>query len=414
MPRPAHAPSAATHTALGTAAPFAPSALDRLVDRVQRATPLLARTSDVVLIVVAALLTVVDLAVWITDPVIQNGRLSISLAFLVPTLGAVATIAVARRPRHLAAALLMLATASLVLTIGTSVVGASLPPSLAALFALALLTTGALRRAPGRKAVVLAAFAAVAIAAEAMRPMVDTAGYLLVVCESAFAVAVGVGVYLRWSDWRRVVAADAARTEERLEIAREMHDLVGHCVTGIVVQAQAARHVAGSQPAAAAVALEQIELAGTDALAAMRRMVGSLRDDSPTAPPGTWDEVDRLIARAVERGEPVIATIDPGLRADAPTALVPSVHRIIAESLTNVRRHGRAVSLIEIGVHPSDDRLVVTVHDDGSAAPPPGQETYGIVGMRERAASLGGSLVAGPDPLGGWLVRAELPLAAPR
>lgn len=415
MPRPASAVSSATPASRGRATPSSPTSLDHLVDRVQRAAPALSRASDVLLVTATALLALVDLTVWLTDPVIANGRLPISLAILVPALGGLATVAVVRRPRHLASALVLLATASIALSVGTAVVvGASLPPSLAALFALALLTAGVLRHEPGRTAILLTVLAGSAVAAEALRPVVGTAGYLLVVCEGAFAVAVGIGVYLRWSDWRRVAAADAARTEERLEIAREIHDLVGHCVTGIVVQAQAARHVADTQPAAAAVALEQIEQAGADAMAALRQMVGGLRKDAAISPRGSWDEIDQLITDAVAHGQPVHATIDPDARVAVPAVLMPSVHRIITEALTNVRRHARGVRRIDLGVQVRDRRVVVTVHDDGSDAVAPSHDTYGIVGMRERAAAIGGSLVAGPDPTGGWNVRAELPLAVPR
>ena len=212
----------------------------------------------------------------------------------------------------------------MVLTISSWAVGSSLPPSFAALLALALLTTGVVRHEPNRAAVVLAAMAAVAVCAESLRPMVSTAAYLLVLCEGAFGVAVGVGVYLRWSDWRRVAAAEAARTDERLEIARELHDMVGHYVTGIVVQAQAALHVAPNQPAAAVDALARIEVAGGNAMAAMRRMVDGLRDPSAAEPHRSWNAIDELLADAVGRGEPVRVTIDPAVRNTA-VALVPSI-----------------------------------------------------------------------------------------
>ncbi len=246
-----------------------------------------------------------------------------------------------------------------------------------------------------------------------MRPSVGAAAYLLVLGEGALAVAVGMGVYLRWSDWRSVAAADAARVEERLDIAREVHDMVGHYVTAIVVQAQAARHVADHRPAATSSALESIEIAGNDALSAMHRMIGGLRDDSPTAPTGTWDDIDRLVADAVAQGVPVQLTVHDGIRGTA-RALVPSVHRIVGESLTNVRRHARDVTCVDVVVVRIGDRLVTTISDDGSAAGPGRHHTFGIVGMRERATSLGGSLSAGPSPEGGWVVRAELPIELPR
>lgn len=392
-----------------------PTALDRLLVRAQRAAPVLTRATDLVLVVVTVVLLLADAVVWATDPVVDEGRLSFSLAVLVPVVGAVAVVAVALRTRRLAAAVGLLVAVGVSLTVAAWAIDSSLPPSLAALFALALLAVRALRHERGRTAVLLTAVTALGVAAEAIRPQVAAAGYLLAVCTTAFAMAVGVGVYLRWSDWRRQAAADAARLDERLEIARELHDVVGHHLTGMVVQAQAARHVAADRPTVALDALARIEDAGRDALAAMRGMVGALRDDAPTTTSGTWDDVDRLLAAAADRGQPVRASVDPAVR-DQAGALAPSVHRILVESLTNVRRHGRSVTRVDVDVRPTAGSLVVTVRDDGAAAPPTATATgqFGVLGMRERATALGGSLDAGPDDDGGWLVRAELPLAADR
>lgn len=377
--------------------------------RMQHAAPTLTRMSDLALIGAAGLFAAVDLVIWTTDPVVDTGQLTLSIAFLVPCLGALSMLGVAIRRRRRKLALLVVAGAGILLTLISWTIGASLPPSFAALFVLALLTIGVLRYSPLRTAALLTTVAALAVGAEALRPMVAAAAYLLVVSQATFTFAVGVGVYLRWSDWRRVAAAEAARSDERLEIARELHDMVGHYVSGIVVQAQAARHVAEKQPAAAAAALESIESAGTDALLAMRRMVGGLRDDSPVTPIVTWDDVDQLVADAVAHGEPVRATIDPSVRSTAVT-LVPSVHRIISESLTNVRCHARQVTSVDVAVFRRNAQLMVTVHDDG--VPPASREHagYGITGMKERAGSLGGSMTAGPAPNGGWLVHAQLPM----
>jgi signal transduction histidine kinase len=388
---------------------FAPTALDQLLDRTQRAAPQLSRASDIAVVGTTCALTFVDGLVWATDPVVDTGRLSTSLAFLVPFLGALATVAVTLRRRHLRAALAVLAAASVALSVASWVIGTSLPPSLAALFALALLTTIALRREPGRTAVVLTAVAGLAVAAEALRPMVASAGYLLVACEIAFAAAVGVGIYLRWTDWRRMAAAQAARADERVEIAREVHDMVGHHVTAMVVQAQAAQHVAGRQPGAAAAALGRIEATGNEALASMHQLVGGLRTDVSTAPTGTWDDVDRLIDDARAHGQPVRASIDSEAPRVAP-ALAPSVHRLISESLTNIRRHARRVTRVDIIVAVAPESLLVTVSDDGDETGATVNGGFGIVGMQERAVALGGTLIAGPAPTGGWTVHAELPI----
>jgi signal transduction histidine kinase len=394
--------------------PGAPAtSLDGLLERLQPITPKLTRTSDVLLIVTTALLVLVDVTVWRTDGDVDTGRISTSVAFLVPVLGVLAMVAVALRRRHLTVGLVTVAASAMVVTAAAWMIGSGLPPSFAVLFALALLTIGVLRTETEGVAIALATLAAVAVAAESMRPMVSAVAYLLVVCEAAFAFAVGAGVYLRWSDWRYGTAAQAARIEERLEIARELHDLVGHYVSGMVVQAQAARHVAERRPMEPTAALERIEAAGTEAMLAMRRLVGGLRADSAVTTAGTWDDIDRLLDDALTQGQPVHTTIGPEIH-NTTRSLVPSVQRIITESLTNARRHGHGISRIDVSVLRCDDVVVVTVHDNGSEATPTINGTYGIIGMRERAEALGGSLVAGAAPDGGWLVRAELPVEQPR
>jgi len=390
-----------------TSVSLAPTSLDRLIERTHRAAPALARASDLVVVATCAALTAVDLLIWATDPEVVHGRLPFSLGILVPGLGVLATFVVAWRSASAVAATVVLAVAGIALTVATVAAGSGLPPSFAALFALSVLTARSLRREPGGTAVALAALAGVAVASEALRPLVASAAYLLVVCEGAFAGAVGVGVYLRWSDWRRGAAADAARTSERLEIARELHDLVGHYVTGMVVQAQAAAHVSGDA-ASTSRALERIEGAGTEALAALHQVVVGLRSGGPSVG-GTWDDVDDLIASAVADGTPVHATIDPAARS-IPPALIPSVHRIVAESLTNVRRHARQVTDVEVTIQVVGEHLEVVVADDGAPTAATGPDTFGIVGMRERAASFGGTLDAGPVATGGWRVRAVLPV----
>jgi signal transduction histidine kinase len=324
---------------------------------------------------------------------------------------AAALVAVAIRRAHLVVSMLLVAGACIGLTAVAFATGVPLTPSFAALAALALLGARAVRIEPVASAAVLVAVGAVAVAAESVRTLSTAWFVLFVLCEVCFAAAVAAGAYLRWVDWRRVVAADSARQDERLEIARELHDLVGHYVTGIVVQAQAARHVASQHPDVALESLEQIEIAGGHAMAAMRRMVGGLRDDAPTAPEATWDDLCVVVDTAAREGLPVQLTMDPSVRAVSPD-LAMSAHRIVAESLTNVRRH--AVDVTDVRVEVSVDAprcsLVVLIADDGTTSSGPGHDTYGLVGMHERAESLGGRLEAGPGPSGGWLVRADLPL----
>lgn len=383
-----------------------PTPLDRMIERANRAAPALGKASDLIVLAMSSVLAAADLLIWITDPGVTHGRLPFSLGILVPCLGAVATLIVSRRSTSAVVATSTLSGAGVALTAATAAAGSSLPPSFAALFALSVLTTRSLRREPGSTAIVLAGVAGVGVAAEATRPLVANAVYLLLVCEAAFGVAVAGGIYLRWSDWRRRAAAEAARASERLEIARELHDLVGHYVTGMVVQAQAASHLSRDASRTAR-ALERIESAGVEALAALRQVVVGLRT-SPTIG-GTWNDIDDLIDATVAEGTPVRAAIDPAARFISP-ALVPSVHRIVAESLTNVRRHGLQVTDVEVAIRVTNGHLEVVVADDGAPGSAAGPDTFGIVGMRERATSFGGSLSAGAAPSGGWVVRALLPV----
>ncbi|MFI5956284.1 sensor histidine kinase [Cryptosporangium sp. NPDC051539] len=220
------------------------------------------------------------------------------------------------------------------------------------------------------------------------------------------AVAAGLGA--RVVDERRRAARDLVRREERLELARELHDVVAHHVTGIVVQAQAARLAARRDTALAPLGapLAGIESAGTEALAAMRRVVGVLRDTGDAAP-RTAEELPALLDRFAGRGGPVLHR-DVTL-GEWPPEVTSTVYRVVQEALTNVSRHAPSAGSVSVIVAEARDGLTVEVTDD---APPPGRagrSGYGLIGMRERVESLGGTLRAGPRDGRGWSVRAELP-----
>ncbi len=401
-----------THPSRGNEAAFAPTFVDRQLERLQRAAPELTRLSDGIVVLFTAMLAMLDLLTavsWSSGDWLL-GLLPAPLATV--AIGGLAIIAVAVRRSRLPLAMVTLALVSLGVTSGAWLVGVTMAPSFAALFAFALLAARALRVEPGGAAVVLTVAGGVGVVSEIARVGPSSFPTLVVISGACYAVAVFGGLYLRWSDWRRVVGEASARTDERLEIARELHDLVGHYVTGIVVQAQAAQHVATAHPEVAVEALARIESAGGDAMTALRRMVGGLRDDSPTAPGAGWDDLEDLVAAAAADGMPVRLQLDPEVR-NAPADLSSSVHRIVAESLTNVRRHAREVTRVQVDVERRLDRLTVRVHDDGRDGTVTPHDTYGLVGMRERADALGGALYAGPGPAGGWLVFAELPLDGP-
>jgi signal transduction histidine kinase len=209
--------------------------------------------------------------------------------------------------------------------------------------------------------------------------------------------------------------AMSAVLEERTRIARELHDIVAHAVSLIVVQAGAAEAEVEENPAFARDALRAIRATGTGALAEMRRMVTILREaDEPdllTPQPGV-DALPELVAQSRDSGLDATLTVD-GPAGPLPTGLDLAVYRIVQEALSNVRRHA-AASRAEVRLTYRPDRLCLEVVDDGvgtvGGASAPGG--HGIVGMRERAALYGGRLETTGVPGSGFTVRAVLPLAA--
>jgi signal transduction histidine kinase len=216
-------------------------------------------------------------------------------------------------------------------------------------------------------------------------------------------VACGLG--LRLLDARQSEAAESARRDERLALARELHDVVAHHVTGIVLHAQAMRKV--QRPEGMAESLAGIETASTEALVAMRRVVGLLRDGPPATKP---ERLDDLVARF--DGPPVLLRLPEGDQV-WPAEVSSTVYRIVQESLTNVARHAPRAHAVTVQVGQDRRAVTVEVADDG----PPvrvHRGGYGLIGMRERVEALGGTLSAGPRPGHGWAVRATVPLGASR
>ena len=206
--------------------------------------------------------------------------------------------------------------------------------------------------------------------------------------------------------------AEQAAAAERTRIARELHDIVAHHLSVIVLQAAGAR----ASGKAAEATLEKIENNGRQALAETRRLLGVLREtdqEAALAPQPGIGELDALTDTVRAAGLPVNLVID-GDPAALPAAVDLSVYRIVQEALTNVLKHaGQARADVTIGC--ADEAVTIEVTDDGSREPgsriPPGGN--GLAGMRERAAIFGGEFHAGPCPGGGYAVRARLPLADP-
>ncbi|MFF9342745.1 sensor histidine kinase [Streptomyces sp. NPDC014773] len=235
--------------------------------------------------------------------------------------------------------------------------------------------------------------------------------------EIAWLVAAGAaGEALRQAE-RRADEAERTREEvarrradeERLRIARELHDSLTHQISVIKVQAEVAVHVARRRGEDVPAALLAIRTAGREAGRELRATLEALRDDG-TAPPRGIDDVAELVERARSLGLDARLCVE-GPRVDVPAAVDRTVYRIVQESLTNAARHaGAGTATVRIDCRP--EALAVSVEDDGPAAPAAGAPVpgLGLLGMRERVTALGGRLTAGPRDGGGFSVRAELPV----
>lgn len=217
--------------------------------------------------------------------------------------------------------------------------------------------------------------------------------------------AIGATVRYRRSSRQREREQIALR--EREQLARELHDTVAHHVSAIAIRAQAGRTLAATRPDAAVEALEVIEDAASRALAELRAIVGALRDgdEAELAPQRGIADIARL-ANATD-GPRVDVELSGDLD-DLRPMVGAAVYRIAQESITNAVRHARHATRIAVRVAGEDDCVRLTVHDDGEATGA-GTTGYGLAGMSERAALLGGTLEAGPGAGRGWTVRAVLP-----
>ena len=225
-----------------------------------------------------------------------------------------------------------------------------------------------------------------------------------------FLFSAALGASIRYHANARIRDIEQANLRQRNQLARELHDTVGHHVSAIAIQAQAGRALAASHPDRALATLETIEKAASRTLQEMRAMVGVLRDgaEPDLAPqPGVAD-IEQLASSV--GGWP---RIDVRLSGDF-DHLDPSVgvalYRIAQEAIANAVRHARHATRVIVHVTDEGEQARLTVRDNGDAsATGHTSRGYGLVGMAERASLLGGTLQAGPDPDGGWTVDAVLP-----
>ncbi len=207
--------------------------------------------------------------------------------------------------------------------------------------------------------------------------------------------------------------AGLAVTQERVRIARELHDMVAHSMSVIAVQAATGRLVLERDPARAGEALSEIEVASRSALDEMRQLLTVLRDGGSSTgrdPTPALADLHDLVARMTKAGLTVEVHVG-GDVADVPAGVGLACYRIVQEGLTNALRHAGQTH-VTVTVTCGSDAVDVEVRDRGGSAHADRVGGQGMIGMRERAALYGGSCVAGPDPDGGWSVRAHVPYHA--
>jgi signal transduction histidine kinase len=327
---------------------------------------------------------------------------------------AVACLALAWRRRWPVAVLGVSVAAATVYTLLGYVNGAVLVAPMAALYAVA--AASGVRRAVTYG---LGTLAVLGLASIAVNPLGPLGGAVVILpFMTAIMVVAGIAVANRRAYVESIRARadqDARRRidEERLRIARELHDVVAHTMATINVQAGVAVHVLPTRPEAAADALQAIKTASKEGLRELRAILNVLRqadDADPTQPaPGTA-QLETLVAGARRAGLETTLSVT-GTPTPLSAAVDLAAYRIVQESLTNAIRHaGPAQASVWLSY--GDDELRIDVADTGRGKPVGVSEGagHGLVGMRERAAAVGGSVETGPSPGGGFRVAARLPL----
>jgi signal transduction histidine kinase len=210
----------------------------------------------------------------------------------------------------------------------------------------------------------------------------------------------------------RDAATSVAVAEERARIARELHDIVAHSVSVMVLQVGAVRHRLPDALAPDRAALQDVEQAGRTALTEMRRLLGAMRQDGEAvdlAPQPGLDRVQSLLDEVRRAGLPVELHIEGEPRL-LPPGIDLSAYRIVQEGLTNALKHARA-GQADVTLRYAPDEVQIVVRDDGSGAPGNDGPGYGLAGVRERVKIYGGEMSAGSVNGGGFVLQTRLPLA---
>jgi signal transduction histidine kinase len=369
------------------------------------------RLSEIALVGWLGMLLLLDLAIAVAN---TNTR-GVPVAVLCGGAGIIAVLLRRKyRVRSFLAVLAVSLPASLFLG---GVAGRAFLPGLAETGSILILTVGVLRWVePVSRAVLLSGLSVFTLLLSAGARAEGNEGMATGFLSLTFwTIAAGTGGYLRYQRERRTRAVHAVRRAERLELARELHDLVAHHITGIVVQAQAARTVAELKPEAVVPSLDAIATAGADALLSMRRLVTVLRApaEATRSPGSTLHDLHVLVERFSADGPRAGFEVGQGF-SDQPLApeAMTTLHRVLQESLTNIRRHAPGTSWVEVDLRLVDRwaRLRIRNYDtttDVRTSRLGGG--FGLVGMAERVEALGGRLSAGPVPGVAWQVLAEIP-----
>lgn len=271
------------------------------------------------------------------------------------------------------------------------------------------------RRAAGTGLAMGAALISVAVAAAGPDSGRSDYGFGLLLLTGPWIA--GVLVHARSAAEAEAVAGARARArqaadDERERIARELHDIVSHGLSAMVVQAAAAAELVDRSPEAARKAMHEVQATGAGAMDEMRHMLGLMRggETAGRRPQPALEDVGELVETERALGSAVTLTVT-GAARELPRGLALSVFRIVQESLTNVRKHASG-SHCEVSITYTPTALEVAVVDDGPAAARRNENAgFGIIGMRERARLYGGELEAGPRPSGsGWIVHGRFPL----
>ncbi|MCM3811573.1 histidine kinase [Streptomyces solisilvae] len=337
--------------------------------------------------------------------------------------GAMAVLAVVRDPRWVPRAALVAGAGTFAATVAYHLLPVNMVTSETSsgelMGQLVLLAVAARRCAPRPALVAVSVLGVSVFSVPVLRDADpgDAAENLLLLLALAFVC----GLVLRLYDAQQDRMGQLVRQEERLALARDLHDTVAHQVTAIVVQLQAVRHVAGRgtpDPQALNEMLEAVEHAGGEALTSMRRLVGSMRgDETPRHPENLGEVLTRIVEESRATGLPVRLDLGRDLPEDIPAEITGGLGRVLQEALTNAHRYARGVRSVDVSARVAADHAELVVEDDGHSSQSGHRGGlgrlgggFGIIGMRERIELLGGAFEAGHRAEGGWRVHASVPL----